>query len=312
MKTGDGQFIQRITPSPGPGVLKCYKAEAQSIAQNVWTTIVNLNDGPGVITCLWFACSAGGRTSLEMKIAFDGADIDTPQIHGIAGELFGSGFDTIATPRTLFVGASKSDTDKFSGYLKLPMPYYSSVRIDLKGSTSNGSYWVMVERMSVTNADLYEMGLKPGMHLKTAGWGLEGYKTSYSEITLLETNTPTILAGIFHFGRNTNDANSYRYLEGNYKIYYGGEETASYESSGAEDFYFSSWYFLEGAYESDDTWCAFRGVAGSYVETAVGRMFYLNKAPYHPNGLKFTWNVGQNGQGDPGTVYTRWKVWYYE
>jgi hypothetical protein len=157
------------------------------------------------------------------------------------------------------------------------------------------------------------MGFQPGMLLRTYGYGQAGNKTKYSELALLQTITPTILAGYFQFNNNDSTGPDFwTYLEGNYKIYYGGSGTASYESSGTEDFYHSSWYFNEGTFAIDDECMAYKST-GSPYQCVMSRFFPLWRAPYSANGIKFTWNVGQSGQGDPGNaIYTRWIVWYYE
>jgi hypothetical protein len=288
---------------PGPGELRCFKQEAFSLPSGQWTTVCNLSDGPALVTNFWIATYSGGRT-LPIRITFDGADPNYPHITGFTGELFSSGFDSTVHFRNNFVGVSRGEAGGFSGYLKLLMPYYHSIRVDVYGG---GGDWFMLERKPITNAELKALGITPGMLLRTYGYGLDGQKTRYSELTLLETTGPTILAGLFQY--NSSSYSNFYYLEGNYKIYYGGSGTASYESSGMEDFYHSSWYFLEGAFAVDDECMA----AKTNYTTAVSRFFPLWRAPYSQDGLKFTWNVGQNGQGDPGdTVYTRWIAWYYK
>jgi hypothetical protein len=292
---------------PGPGELKCFKQEVFNCPSGVWTTICNLIDGPMLVTNLWFATYSGGR-QLPIRISFDGQDPNNPHIIGLTGEIFASGFDATVKFRNNYVGVTRGEAGAFSGYLKLLMPYYSSVRIDVYGG---GSCWFMMERMLITKADLKAIGITPGMYLRTYGYGQDGQKTKFSELTLLQTTTPTILAGLFQFNNNDVGANFY-YLEGNYKIYYGDSGTASYESSGTEDFCHSSWYFNEGAFAVDDECMTYKST-GSPYQCVMSRFFPLWRAPYSAGGIKFTWNVGQSGQGDPGSViYTRWIVWYYK
>ena len=242
---------------------------------------------------------------MPIRITFDGAA--NPQIIGFTGELFASGFDDTVHFRNNYVGVSRGESIAFSGYLKLFMPYYSSIKIESYGG---GMIWCMLERMPINNAKLKAMGINPGMVLNTYGYGLAGSYTKYSEVTLLQTSSPTVLVGLFHFIKNA-DGLTWNPLEGNYKIYYGGEPNASYESSGTEDFYHSSWYFAEGTFAVDDECMTHKDATYYYI--SMSRFFPLWRAPYHPSGLKLTWNVGQSGQGDPGsTVYTRWIAWYYK
>jgi hypothetical protein len=291
---------------PGPGELRCFKQEYFNCPSGTWTTICNLTDGPMLVTNLWFATYSGGRL-LPIRISFDGQDPNNPHIIGYTGELFASGFDAEVKFRNHYVGVTRGQSAAFSGYLKLLMPYYSSMRVDVYGG---GITWFMLERIPIIQADLRAIGFQPGMHLQTYGYGQDGQKAKYSELTLLQTTTPTILAGLFQF--NSNAAGNFNYLEGNYKIYYGGSSTASYESSGTEDFYHSSWAFYEGAFAVDDECMAYKSESSSY-QCVMSRFFPIWRAPYSAGGIKFTWNVGQSGQGDPGgNIYTRWIVWYYK
>jgi hypothetical protein len=194
------------------------------------------------------------------------------------------------------------------------MPYYSSIRIDVKNnSASGGDCWAMLERMSVTKAKLRAMGFRDNMLLRTYGYGLDGWKDKYTEVTLLDQSGSAILAGLFHFFKNSEQGGSnWYFLEGDYRIYYGGSPTASYRSSGTEDFYHSSWYFYEGAFAEDDE-CMQAKNATDYT-IAMSRFFPLWRAPHHSNSLKLTWQVGESESGyDPGAkTYTRWLVWYYK
>jgi hypothetical protein len=292
---------------PGPGILECFKQEYFNCPAATWTNICNLNDGPKLVTNLWFATSSGGRT-LPIRIIFDGHDPATPDIIGFTGELFASGYDNDVHFRNNFIGVSRGESAAFSGFLKLLMPYYSSIRIDVYGGSS---CWFMLERMSVTKSGLKKIGIIPGMYLKTYGYGQAGQKTRYSEVTLLETSTPTILAG--HFQMNSNDSagpDFWSYLEGNYKIHY--PSSLYYESSGTEDFYHSSWYFNEGQFAVDDECMAYKS-PGSNYKCIMSRFFPLWRAPFGITGIKFTWNVGESGHGDPGnSIYLRWITWFYK
>jgi hypothetical protein len=201
-----------------------------------------------------------------------------------------------------------------SGYIRLKMPYYSSVRVDIQNtSAASGLVWMMIERMPIDPNQLHSLGLSPGMYLKTAGYGQDGPKTKYSEVTLLESAEPTVLAGVFQFFDNGSEpdvGNNFRFLEGDHRIYYAGELTPAYRSSGTEDFFHSSWYFQEGLFDQMDECLVLKNDTNYTV--AASRFFPLNRAPFHEQGLKFTWSVGESVMPDPGNTYTRWLVWYYQ
>ena len=233
-------------PFPGPAELRCEQTQRNTVLAGQWKTIFDLDDGPCVVTNFWLACDfPGKRRQTPVRIFFD--DHNTPDIEGWTGELFACGFYEPANFRGDFVGVTNSKEsgegpgyNGFSGYLRLPMPYYESIRIDVQNNSPNDALvWMMLERLPIDPNRLYCMGLQPGMYLKTYGYGLDGNKTHYSEVTLLDTNEPTVLAGVFQFFDNSTASgggNNFKYLEGDHRIYYGGSGTPLYRSSGCEDF----------------------------------------------------------------------------
>jgi hypothetical protein len=299
---------------PGPGVLKCDQKTHVEVSFGEWSTILDVSDGPAIITNFWIAVSATSMArKLPIRIYFDGAA--DPQVIGETGDIFALGHENTRNFRSPFVGVSRGYSSVFSGYLKLLMPYHSSVKIQIYNAEASGHlhYWSMVERMPITEDGLLALGFKANMVMHTCGYGLAGNKTHYSEVTLLDQAVPTILAGLFHWCRNDiagGGGDNWLYQEGNYKIYYNQSGTALYESSGTEDFYHSSFYFAEGQFAEDDEALTVYD-ASSYI-TGMWRVFPLWKAPYHIGGIKLTWNVGESGKGDPGSTYIRWLTWYYQ
>lgn len=312
---------QEFRPFPGPGKLKCDQVQRFSVSAGQWATVFNISDGPGIVTNFWMACDFNGKQRLTpIRIYFDGAS--SPQIQGFTGEIFASGFDYPANFRGQFVGVTNSQEsgegagyDGFSGYLRLLMPYYSSVRMDIQNTSgSSGLCWMMLERMPVRPTRLREIGLHNRMLLRTYGYGQDGFKTKYTQVPLLDESGPTILAGLFQFFNNgvgSGAGHNFKYLEGDYRIYYGGSSSASYRSSGTEDFYHSSWYFQEGYFQDPGDECFVEKHDDEYT-VSVSRFFPLSRAPYHKDGVKLTWAVGESAVPDPGNTYTRWISWYYK
>ncbi|MFA5422695.1 MAG: DUF2961 domain-containing protein [Phycisphaerae bacterium] len=314
-------IISACKPFPGPGELRCDQTQRNSVAAGQWETIFNISDGPCIVTNLWFACDFLGKLRVTpIRIYFDGAA--SPQIEGLTGEIFACGFDFPANHRGDFTGVTNSQEsgegtgyNGFSGYLRMLMPYYSSIRIDIKNeTTSSHLVWMMLERMPMTRDRLASIGLQDGMLLRTFGYGQANWRTKYTEVPLLDTNEPTIIAGLFHFfnnGLGSGVGYNFKYLEGDYKIYYGGSAAASYRSSGTEDFYHSSWYFQEGNFDQPGDECMVEKHDTQYTCSA-SRFFPLWRAPYHKNGIKLTWRVGEPEMPDPGNTYTRWLTWHYK
>ncbi len=316
---GDGSGIY-ATATPGSDYavpvgsrrLKCDKAESIS-ADGTYKTLVNVSDGPAVVTNLWFAFSAASASLLtdKVRITFDGA---SPQITCVIGDFCGTGgTDAVRFRHSLAGGALALDTPPttatLSGFIKLPMPYSTSLKVEC--NLASGSMFCMAERYAFTSDSSFKAYGFPNktMRLYTTGDGSTSTPAGGAASTFLNTNVPTILAGIVHSMSNTITPG---YLEGNYKIYYAGSGTASFESSGTEDFYHSSFYFQEGPFGDDDEACVFNNASinGTTSRTMVNRFFPLDRAPYDPSGVKLTWN---NGDIDPGGVTTtRWLVWYYK
>ena len=316
----DGLPYAPVTrPFPGPGELKCEQTQRNDVNAGQWKTIIDVNDGPALVTSFWLACDfATKQRHTPLRIYFD--DHNSPDIEGLTGEIFGSGFTKPANFRGTFIGVTNSKASSgesglyygFSGYLRLPMPYYQSIRVDIQNtSTSQGPCWMMLERLPMDPNRIYCIGLEPGMYLKTCGYGLAANMLQDSEVTLFDSNSPTILAGLFHFFDNSSTAGgggNWNYLEGDYRIYYAGSAVSSYRSSGTEDFYHSSWYFEEGLFEYMDECLTLK-------ETnivAASRFFPLERAPACADGIKLTWQVGDPSMPDPGNTYIRWIVWYYQ
>ena len=306
-------------PFPGPGELKCEQIQATEVNQGQWKTIIDVNDGPALVTSFWLACDfAGKQRHTPLRIYFD--DHSTPDIEGETGEIFGSGFTKPANFRGTYIGVTNSKETQsegqgyygFSGYLRLPMPYYQSIRVDIQNtSTDPGPCSMMLERLPMDPNRIYCIGLEPGMYLRTYGYGLAGNKPHDSNVILFDSNSPTVLAGLFHFFDNSSSVGgggNSNYLEGDYRIYYAGSAVPSYRSSGTENFYHSSWYFQEDLFEYMDQCLA---VKDTYI-VAASRFFPLERAPACTNGIKLTWQVGDPSMPDPGNTYIRWIVWYYQ
>ncbi|MGD9110473.1 MAG: DUF2961 domain-containing protein [Phycisphaerales bacterium] len=316
-----GQPYAPVTkPFPGPAELRCNQTQRNTVLAGQWETIFNLDDGPCLVTNFWVAADfAGKRRRTPIRIYFD--DHNSPDIEGWTGDLFACGPDEPANFRGDFIGVTNSQESGegsgypgFSGYLRLPMPYYESIQVDIQNPTaSNKLCWMMLERLPIDPNRLYCIGLKPGMYLKTYGFGQDGNKEHYNELVLLDTSEPTILAGVFQYIDNSTAAgggNNFKYLEGDHRIYYGTSGTPSYRSSGAEDFYHSSWYFQEGLFDHMDECLVLKNTTDYRI--AASRFFPLERAPYHEDGIKFTWQVGESAMPDPCEPYVRWITWYYQ
>jgi hypothetical protein len=169
----------------------------------------------------------------------------------------------------------------------------------------------MLERILIDPNRLYSIGLKPGVYLKSAGYGQANNFVPQSEVTIFDSNQPTIVAGVFQFFNNSTSVGgggNWNFLTGDHRIYYNGNTTALYQSSGCEDFYNSSFKFQEGLFEYTDLCLAMKNTS---YQAAVSRFFPPSNAPCGEYGIKFTWTLGDAGVST-GMTYLRWIVWYYQ
>jgi len=318
LETGQ-QYTPVTKPFPGPAELRCSQIQNLSVPPGQWSTVLDINDGPAIITNFYFTCNflnKGRHTPI--RIFFD--DHNSPDIEGWTGELFACGITEPANFRGRYVGVTNSKNTStegsgeigFSGFLRVAMPYYNSVRIDVQNtSAGTGQCNLMLERMPIDPNRLYSLGLKPGIYLKTYGFGHASNFAQNSEVTIFDSNLPTILAGIYQYFNNATSVGgggNWDFLTGDFRIYYNGSATDSYQSSGCEDVYNSSYKFQEGLFEYTDQCLAMKN---TYYQLSVSRFFPLAHAPYGEEGIKLTWTVGDAGV-TTGSTYLRWIIWYYQ
>lgn len=344
--------VDNSIPFPGQSKLKCDQIQQSACPANSWTTVFDLTDGPGIITCLWlaFQYSSGGRLT-PLTLEFDdpnaggvriGANpVGDPGIGNLlTGEMFGIGFDDPAIYRGPLMGVTNSYSsgapgtswEGFSGYIRLLMPYYRNCKFHIYNDSGSAvNCWAMVERIPLTTQGLNDLGLWDGVYLRTYGDGLSETPrrlTAYDDVVLLDEEGPISLAGSFMFWNNSWHAsagNNFAFLEGDVKIFYDQEANPSYRSSGMEDFYHGSWYFQE---MYDSPYSQRYGIQdyhlsgqiavpmknNSTYKIAMQRFWYPSWMPHAKRNLKLQTSNGQSGQGvgNPGYAYCRWVTWYYK
>jgi hypothetical protein len=322
-----GAFSQS-PPFPGCGKLKQSYIKAAALAASSTTTIFNsvsdpnITVGPGTVTRFWFAVLGDANTYADytsrILFYFDGNS--TPQINSTLGEMFGVGEQGVSSGQTFrgaIIGCTTNNEGRFSGYVYLKMPYYTSVRVDFNNMDTCGcTYWAQLETVPMNPSSLSSVGLQNGMYLRTAYLPVVTNIAAYAETTLLDVNGPVILCGWAQNIYNYSGANLY-YLEGPYKIYYDSNSIPSSASSGTEDELDSSWYFgNESAYTKLMQNPPAEGLiyypGGSPYSVDICKFWPLSNAPYAANHLKLTWTNGVSGSGNPGNqVQTRALIWYY-
>ncbi len=344
--------------------LKCDQIQSSSCAATSWKTVFSLSDGPCIITGIWFAyMDAANARIAPMGFEFDNpasggvrwgqnpADGAGVVAKGITGDFFGCGYDDVVIYRHPLMGVTNSYTsgapgtswEGFSGYIRLYAPYYNTFKMYIYNPTASSTLvWAMVERIPLKPGMLQEVGLWDGVYLRTYGENVSDADggprkpAQYGEVTLLNESGPIALAGSYIWVNNGNwsgrDGDTFSFLEADMYIYYNNEGTASYRTSGMEDFYFGSWYFQE-MYDAPYTWSGTatenkRGILdinkegvtciplknNSTYHIAMQRFWYPQYMPYAATNMKLSTFAGTEGQGTgpPGSPYYRWLTWYYK
>ena len=136
---------------------------------------------------------------------------------------------------------------------------------------------------------------------------VSGTVANVAEQTILDRAGATQLVGFIHRMVPVGGSTNYQYLEGDYRVYVGGESTPSYRTSGTEDALDSSYYFDEGAFQGAET-----GVLVKSGGTVSAYRCWWESTPPRGNGLKLTWQNGDPGYLEPGyAVTSALTVFYY-
>ena len=291
------------------GKYLCDQVQRLDCAAEDWTTALDLSDGPAMAKCLWLAVETTDfdARSWKIRITFDGAG--SPQIDTTGdriSSMFGGGFTINTTFRARFSGVTANSSTGYSGYFRVQMPYQTSIKIEVYNPDDTVEHcWMQLERTTLTDK-IIQHGPPRDMHLYNAN--ITGVIAGLVEETLLDVAGPAILMALTHVISHS-AGTTWKFLEGDYRIYYDNEATASYRSSGAEDFYRSSWYFTEGVFANDDIVLSIKDAVNYRV--AMRRYFRIEDAPSAEDNLKATWTNGDVGN-DPGNVSASSSIWYYK
>ncbi|MGH2458487.1 MAG: DUF2961 domain-containing protein [Chloroflexota bacterium] len=280
------------------------KLEYANLPAGGTLTLLNLTKGPGHVSHLWVAINCPdplARERTEYRIYVDGEA--TPSVRSTL-----VGFHAAdATPNTNFatryIGYSH-DGFSDSYYAYLPIPFRSSIKIDLVNGSSSAAATVFAI------AD-YHTGL-------AQAWGRMGRLHTFEQevsvaayawqglVSLVEQSSGT-LWGVY-LRMIGGDAN-FHFLEGNVQFYLDGSPTPNYESSGTEDYFNNAWYFQTGVIFAEHSGCTRYDDVGHVV--GAYRFHVEDPVPFD-HALRARW---QNGTADQATVVNptglRSHVWYY-
>ncbi|NHI91161.1 MAG: DUF2961 domain-containing protein [Candidatus Lokiarchaeota archaeon] len=265
-----------------------------------------IEDGPGIINCLWFTFSPlnmlefirfskiEGLQSLILKIYFD--DEQEPRVKTPIGDYFGAGWGKYKknSSRSLYVGMTSGGY-----YSHFPMPFKKSAQVVIENISKKKcnafygqiSYQTMpefTEDMLYFNAlyrkeDMKAEEDKPYIILdNNNGPGhYVGVMLSQQQKKLFWL--PIELPFKVKFFLPTNLA----FLEGNVKFYIDGEKENSYESTGNEDYFMGAWYYNKGEFSH-----LYHGLTYKKGKKITSYRFHPETIPYQKS-IKVTVNVGE-------------------
>jgi hypothetical protein len=235
---------------------------------------------------MWAISSAGAYGNARIRITFNGAA--TPQFGGAGGMPIDvanmGGFGVTFLRR--HHGTSRATGSDYYGYLRLPMPVASSLKVEIKYAAS-ALGWLQVQYASKNrHADIDGMVL----YAKPVG---STVVAQYATQTLLSVASGAVRwAGILHYMIGTSNLN---FLEGDYWVT-DASGTEIYRATGTEDLYHMGFYFVMGVVQGDEV--------GNYTKTATQvcpyRIWGDHSGPNSANGMNIYWANGDAAQAASG------------
>ena len=193
--------------------------------------------GPGVITRIWFRVNSDDPFYLRrilIKMYWD--EEENPSVEVPIGDFFGSGFfyKQYVTP---YMGMSYGGFTCF-----FPMPFEGRARIIIlneSGIELKGFYYQI-------NYQKLENPISTDIGYFHAYWHRD-FRTDYdNNYTILKTTGKGHIVGV-NMSIQSYDG-TFKFLNGDDKIFVDGEKKPSVYGTGTEDYFSSGWYFKKGEY----------------------------------------------------------------
>jgi hypothetical protein len=193
--------------------------------------------GPGIITRIWFRIDSDDPYFLRrilIRMYWDSEE--RPSVEVPLGDFFGSGFAyrQYVTP---YLGMSSGGYTCF-----FPMPFEDMARIVIVNESDQElrGFYYQIDYQKLENPISTDVGY---FH---AYWHRDS-KTDYdSNYTILKTTGRGHVVGV-NMSIQSYDR-TFRFLEGDEKIFVDGEKKPSIFGTGTEDYFSSGWYFNQGVY----------------------------------------------------------------
>lgn len=294
------------------GTTKLASGKAVTVTHGSSQTLLS-HSGRGHIARIWFSSLNSGDASSVLSSTFtitrDGEG--TPSINAIQDQDL---FARRSVPGGQYFqsenyGCRGVDSTGHLGapcYITIDIPFDSSITVSWTNasSSSTATIWWEIEYVD-DDADL-NRGTREHLHATKVSASV----TAYSEQTLIDVSGPAMLVGIT--GQFRGGDGNYNYQEGKVQAYIDSEGTASFQSSGTEDFFQQSDY---GRNAGPSTSIAFRSFGIPYADGTATIDYYrwlIDRPIYGASHLKTTWT---NGISSVATVTNATAidlvVWYY-
>lgn len=174
-------------------------------------------------------------------------------------------------------------------------------------STTPLEAWSMIE---YTDTPIQIGDVKPQTSWILNATTISSNLSKLEEQIVLDINDNILLLGWHHRCSTAGGQTDFNYLEGDYKIYFGSEKTPSYQSSGTEDMYDSSFYFLEGLFQDIEEGIFIKNTSNGNF--SAYKMFWDSILPKDKSKLRFTWKNGDPGYLEPTySVISSFVLFYY-
>lgn len=332
-----GVYMDVMSSLKPPGVLHTNNQEYVSVAASATNTLLDVA-GPGYVSEMLLSLNSTdvvARRDSVLKVYYNSEAGAT--ISGTVEQLTASTYFTAdATPiryqnRFFTVEANTTGTARAAYVWRLPIPFTSHIKITLTNASAttaiNPFIAQVAYRTSVPNTWPNTRRLRVASYASGAGGCAPN-----ALVTIMDQSTigvPGRLAGLYWLGDAYPNSVTPRNgpQEGDFHIYLDGSGTASYESTGTEDIFFSPHNgtgqgmladVLVGdgsrngsAYPGYDVGTIFTDDVPAYV-TASWYRFFVDDPITFNTGLKITWDCGNTAQlsfvNNP-VVYAT--VWYY-
>ncbi|MHA1315762.1 MAG: glycoside hydrolase family 172 protein [Candidatus Helarchaeota archaeon] len=248
--------------------LKTNHLDFVQIAPNSTHVFPEIQDGPGIITCMWFTLTPcipemigyafypfskiKGLKQVRLRLYFD--DEKEPRVDCPFGDFFSVGFGYYVrdVARSRYVGQTSGGY-----YSHFPMPFKKSARIEVFNGKKKQTMVPFTLYGAITYQTVPELPADIGYF--NAAYREECPTTEGKPYVILERDhgpgqyigcvlSMKGLKKIWSLNPLAMYDGRFGFLEGNLKVFVDGEKEPSIEYTGTEDYFMGAWYYIKGVF----------------------------------------------------------------